>query len=195
MTEKKTSLPENAQRELKTGEEYRPLLSPGKNWPEVTPWSVCLGLLMTVLFSAAAAFLGLKVGQVFEAAIPIAIIAVGLSNALGRKNSLGENVMIQSIGSCSGAIVAGAIFTLPALYILQDKYPELTVNFTKVFFSSLLGGILGIIFGALGLSEANKAAKLCESGEFDGKNKISNARILSIIGIVVASIWIVTLFF
>ena len=115
MTEKKTSLPENAQRELKPGEEYRPLLSPGKNWPEVTPWSVCLGLLMTVLFSAAAAFLGLKVGQVFEAAIPIAIIAVGLSNALGRKNSLGENVMIQSIGSCSGAIVAGAIFTLPAL--------------------------------------------------------------------------------
>lgn len=182
MTEKKTSLPENAQRELKPGEEYRPLLSPGKNWPEVTPWSVCLGLLMTVLFSAAAAFLGLKVGQVFEAAIPIAIIAVGLSNALGRKNSLGENVMIQSIGSCSGAIVAGAIFTLPALYILQDKYPELTVNFTKVFFSSLLGGILGILFlipfrkyfvkemhGKYPFPEATATTQVLVSGESGGK--------------------------
>ena len=146
MEEKKTQLPENAHRELKDGEEYQPLLSPQKNYPEVTPWSVSLGILMTIIFSAAAAYLGLKVGQVFEAAIPIAIIAVGLSSGLKRKNALGENVMIQSIGSCSGAIVAGAIFTLPALFILQDKYPELTVNFTKVFFSSLLGGILGILF-------------------------------------------------
>ena len=144
--QKKTQLPDNAHRELKPGEEYQPLLSPQKNYPEVTPYSVGMGLLMTVIFSAAAAFLGLKVGQVFEAAIPIAIIAVGVSGALGRKNALGENVMIQSIGSCSGSIVAGAIFTLPALYILQDKYPELTVNFSKVFMSSLLGGILGILF-------------------------------------------------
>ena len=146
MENNKTQLPENAHRELNPGEEYQPLLSPKKNYPEVTPWSVTLGLIMTVIFSAAAAYLGLKVGQVFEAAIPIAIIAVGLSSALGRKNALGENVMVQSIGSCSGAIVAGAIFTLPALFILQDKYPELTVNFTKVFLSSLLGGILGILF-------------------------------------------------
>ncbi len=147
MEEKKNlSLPENATRELKPGEEYKPLLSPHKNYPEVTPWSVSMGLVMTIIFSAAAAYLGLKVGQVFEAAIPIAIIAVGMSSALGRKNSLGENVIIQSIGSCSGAIVAGAIFTLPALYILQDRYPELTVNFNKVFLSSLLGGILGILF-------------------------------------------------
>lgn len=147
MEEKKNlALPENATRELKPGEEYRPLLSPHKNYPEVTPWSVSMGLVMTIIFSAAAAYLGLKVGQVFEAAIPIAIIAVGMSSALGRRNSLGENVIIQSIGSCSGAIVAGAIFTLPALYILQDKYPELTVNFNKVFLSSLLGGILGILF-------------------------------------------------
>ncbi|MBO5980230.1 MAG: oligopeptide transporter, OPT family [Bacteroidales bacterium] len=144
--QKKTQLPDNAHRELKPGEEYQPLLSPNKTYPEVTPYSVGMGLLMTIIFSAAAAFLGLKVGQVFEAAIPIAIIAVGMSGALGRKNALGENVMIQSIGSCSGAIVAGAIFTLPALYILQDKYPELTVNFSKVFMSSLLGGILGILF-------------------------------------------------
>ena len=126
MENKKTQLPENAHRELKPGEEYQPLLSPKKNYPEVTPWSVTLGLIMTVIFSAAAAYLGLKVGQVFEAAIPIAIIAVGLSSALGRKNALGENVMVQSIGSCSGAIVAGAIFTLPALFMLQEKYPELS---------------------------------------------------------------------
>ncbi len=182
MEDKKTQLPENAHRELKPGEEYQPLLSPQKNYPEVTPWSVTLGLIMTVIFSAAAAYLGLKVGQVFEAAIPIAIIAVGLSGALGRKNALGENVMIQSIGSCSGAIVAGAIFTLPALFILQDKYPELTVNFTKVFFSSLLGGILGILFlipfrkyfvkeqhGKYPFPEATATTQVLVSGEGGGK--------------------------
>ena len=177
-----TTLPENATRELKPGEEYRPLLQPEKNYPEVTPWSVSIGLVMTIIFSAAAAYLGLKVGQVFEAAIPIAIIAVGLSSALGRKNSLGENVIIQSIGSCSGAIVAGAIFTLPALYILQDKYPELTVNFSKVFFSSLLGGILGILFlipfrkyfvkemhGKYPFPEATATTQVLVSGENGGK--------------------------
>lgn len=117
MEENRTSLPENAQRELKPGEKYQPLLSPQKNYPEVTPYSVCVGLLMVILFSAAAAYLGLKVGQVFEAAIPIAIIAVGLTGALGKKGGLGQNVIIQSIGGCSGAVVAGAIFTLPAIYI------------------------------------------------------------------------------
>lgn len=144
--EKLTGLPENAYRELKPGENYEPLMSPLKKYPEVTVWSVVWGLLMAVIFSAAAAFLGLKVGQVFEAAIPIAIIAVGLSSSFKRKNSLGENIIIQSIGASSGVIVAGAIFTLPALYILQAKYPELTVNFWQVFLSSLLGGILGILF-------------------------------------------------
>ena len=182
MEKKQTSLPENAHRELKPGEEYRPLLDPQKKYPEVTPYSVSMGLLMTVIFSAAAAFLGLKVGQVFEAAIPIAIIAVGVSSALGKKNALGQNVMIQSIGSCSGAIVAGAIFTLPALYILQDKYPELTVNFTKVFFSSLLGGVLGILFlipfrkyfvkemhGKYPFPEATATTQVLVSGESGGK--------------------------
>ena len=143
--EKVSGLPENAYRELKEGEVYKPLMSPDKTYREVTWWSVLWGLLMAVLFSAAAAFLGLKVGQVFEAAIPIAIIAVGLSSGFKRKNALGENVIIQSIGASSGVIVAGAIFTLPALYILQDKYPEITVNFFEVFMSSLLGGILGIL--------------------------------------------------
>ena len=144
--EELTGLPENAYRELKEGEEYKPLMSPFKKYPEVTAWSVIWGLLMAILFSAAAAYLGLKVGQVFEAAIPIAIIAVGLSNVFKRKNALGENVIIQSIGASSGVIVAGAIFTLPALYILQAKYPELTVSFWQVFLSSLLGGVLGILF-------------------------------------------------
>lgn len=144
--EKVSGLPENAFRELKPGEEYKPVMSPDKQYREVTPWSVVWGLLMAILFSAAAAYLGLKVGQVFEAAIPIAIIAVGVSSAFKRKNALGENIIIQSIGASSGVIVAGAIFTLPALYILQAKYPEITVDFFQVFLSSLLGGILGILF-------------------------------------------------
>ena len=139
-------LPENAFRELKEGEEYEPVMSPSKVYPEVNSWSVIWGILMAVLFSAAAAYLGLKVGQVFEAAIPIAIIAVGASTAAKRRNALGENVIIQSIGACSGAVVAGAIFTLPAIYILQAKYPEMTTSFIKIFLASALGGILGILF-------------------------------------------------
>lgn len=139
-------LPENAFTELKEGEEYRPLMNPVREYPEVTPYSVITGLILAVIFSAAAAYLGLKVGQVFEAAIPIAIIAVGLSGMLKKENALGQNVIIQSIGACSGVIVAGAIFTLPALYILKEKYPEITINFLQIFMSSLLGGALGILF-------------------------------------------------
>ena len=141
-----TGLPENAFRELAKDEQYVPVMKPAHDQKEVTPYSVGMGLLMAVVFSAAAAYLGLKVGQVFEAAIPIAIIAVGLSNALKKKNSLWQNVIIQSIGSCSGVIVAGAIFTLPALFILQATYPDIMVEFYQIFLSSLLGGILGILF-------------------------------------------------
>ena len=139
-------LPENAFRELKEGEQYEPLMRSDRTYPEVNVWSVAWGILMAVVFSAAAAYLGLKVGQVFEAAIPIAIIAVGVSTVAGRKGALGENVIIQSIGACSGSVVAGAIFTLPALYILQAKYPEMSADFVSIFLSSLLGGILGILF-------------------------------------------------
>jgi len=191
--ELKTGLPENAFRELKPGEEYKPLMSPEKAYPEATPWSVTWGLLMAVLFSAAAAYLGLKVGQVFEAAIPIAIIAVGLSSATKRKNALGENVIIQSIGASSGVIVAGAIFTLPALYILQAKYPEMTVNFIQVFMSSLLGGILGILFlipfrkyfvkemhGKYPFPEATATTQVLISGEKGG----GQAKLLLIAGLV-----------
>ena len=179
--EKPVGLPENAMRELKEGETYEPLMPASSNPKEVTLYSVIWGLLMAVLFSAAAAYLGLKVGQVFEAAIPIAIIAVGVSSATHRKGALGENVMIQSIGACSGMIVAGAIFTLPALYILQAKYPELTVNFLEVFISSLLGGILGILFlipfrkyfvkdmhGKYPFPEATASTQVIVSGEKGG---------------------------
>lgn len=174
-------LPENAFRPLNEGEEYRPLMSPDKVYPEVNFWSVSWGIAMAVLFSAAAAYLGLKVGQVFEAAIPIAIIAVGMSTLAKRKNALGENVIIQSIGACSGVIVAGAIFTLPALYILQSKYPEMTVNFMQMFISSLLGGILGILFlipfrkyfvkekhGEYPFPEATASTQVLVSGEKGG---------------------------
>lgn len=139
-------LAENAFRELKPEEEYKPIMSSDINPREATPWSVIWGLVMVIIFSAATAYLGLKVGQVFEAAIPIAIIAVGISGAAKRKGALGENVIIQSIGACSGNVVAGAIFTLPALYILQAKYPDISVDFAKVFLASFLGGALGILF-------------------------------------------------
>ena len=141
-----TGLPENAFRELGADEKYVPVMNPAVGQKEVTPYSVGMGLVMAIIFSAAAAYLGLKVGQVFEAAIPIAIIAVGLSSALKKKNALGQNVIIQSIGSCSGVIVAGAIFTLPALYILQATYPDIVVEFYQIFIASLLGGVLGILF-------------------------------------------------
>jgi len=146
MEEIKSQLPDNAFRELNAGEEYEPLMSPRGEYPEVNTWSVTWGIVMAMLFSAAAAYLGLKVGQVFEAAIPIAIIAVGVSTAARRSRALGENVIIQSIGACSGAVVAGAIFTLPAIYILQAKYPEMSASFVNVFLASALGGILGILF-------------------------------------------------
>lgn len=186
-------LPENAFRELAEGEKYTPVLHPEKSYPEVTPYSVIVGLVMAIIFSAAAAFLGLKIGQVFEAAIPIAIIAVGLSSAMKRKNALGENVIIQSIGACSGVIVAGAIFTLPALYILQAKYPEIAVNFLEIFLSSLLGGVLGILFfipfrkyfcsdmhGKYPFPEATATTQVLISGEKGG----SQAKPLIIAGIV-----------
>ena len=189
MEEKKNySLPENAHRELGPGEEYKPILDPGKSFPEVTPYSVVMGLIMVVIFSAAAAYLGLKVGQVFEAAIPIAIIAVGVTGALGKKGGLGQNVIIQSIGACSGSIVAGAIFTLPAIYILG-----LDINFWQMVFSSLLGGVLGILFlipfrkyfvkemhGKYPFPEATATTQVLVNGEGGGKG----AKTLLVSGII-----------
>ena len=189
-----TSLPENAYRELKPGEEYTPIMPASSSPREVTPYSVTMGIVMAVVFSAAAAFLGLKVGQVFEAAIPIAIIAVGMGNVLGKKNMLGQNVIIQSIGASSGVIVAGAIFTLPALYILQESYPqEITVTFAQVFISSLLGGVLGILFlipfrkyfvsdmhGKYPFPEATATTEVLISGEKGG----NQAKLLAVAGLI-----------
>ena len=197
MEEKKqegVNIPENAFRELKPGEEYVPVMRPGEEYPEVTPYSVTMGLLMAVIFSAAAAYLGLKVGQVFEAAIPIAIIAVGLSGVLKKKGALGQNVIIQSIGASSGIVVAGAIFTLPALYILQERYGDaISVSFLEIFLSSLLGGVLGILFfipfrkyfcadmhGKFPFPEATATTQVLISGEKAG----SQAKPLIIAGLV-----------
>ncbi len=189
----KHELPENAFRELQPGEQYEPMMSPGHQYPEVNAWSVVWGIVMAVVFSAAAAYLGLKVGQVFEAAIPIAIIAVGVSTAAKRSNALGENVIIQSIGACSGSVVAGAIFTLPAIYILQAKYPEMSASFFNIFMASLLGGILGILFlipfrryfvkekhGQYPFPEATATTQVLVSGEKGG----SQAKPLLVAGMV-----------
>ena len=183
-----TSLPENAYRELAEGEKYEPMMSPNSTPAEVTPYSVSMGILMAVLFSAAAAYLGLKIGQVFEAAIPIAIIAVGVGNMLGKRNTLGQNVLIQSIGASSGVIVAGAIFTLPALYILG-----LEAQFYQVFLSSLLGGVLGIVLlipfrkyfvkdmhGKYPFPEATATTEVLVSGEKGG----NQAKLLAVSGLI-----------
>ena len=186
---KNISLPENAYRELKAGEEYQPIMSAQSNPAEATPYSVTMGVVMAIIFSAAAAFLGLKVGQVFEAAIPIAILAAGFGSLRGKNRSmLGENVIIQSIGASSGVIVAGAIFTLPALYILG-----LEAQFYQVFLSSLLGGVLGIVLlvpfrkyfvkdmhGKYPFPEATATTEVLVSGEKGGKQ----TKILAIAGLI-----------
>lgn len=184
----KTSLPENAYRELKPGETYEPVMPTASQPKEITPYSVGMGLVMAIIFSAAAAYLGLKVGQVFEAAIPIAIIAVGVGSVMGKKNMLGQNVIIQSIGASSGVIVAGAIFTLPALYILG-----LEAAFWQVFLSSLFGGMLGILLlipfrkyfvkemhGKYPFPEATATTEVLISGEKGG----NQAKLLAIAGLV-----------
>ncbi len=181
-------LPENAYKELKEGESYTPVMEPTRHYPEVTGWSVAWGMVMAVLFSAAAAYSGLKIGQVFEAAIPIAILAVGLSAIAKKPNALGQNVIIQSIGACSGVIVAGAIFTIPALYIL-----DLPASFFKVFMASCMGGFLGILFlipfrkyfvkdmhGTLPFPEATATTEILLAGEKGGKQ----AGVLVVAGII-----------
>ena len=190
-------LPENAFRELGADEHYRPIMHPAHDYAEVTPYSVITGLILAVIFSAAAAYLGLRVGQVFEAAIPIAIIAVGLSGALKKKDPLGQNVIIQSIGACSGVIVAGAIFTLPALFILQATYSDITVNFLEIFLSSLFGGVLGILFfipfrkyfvkdmhGKYPFPEATATTQVLVSAQTKGAEDSGQAKILVIASLV-----------
>lgn len=181
-------LADNAYRPLAEGEEYVPVMKSSDKPKEVTPYSVGMGILMAVIFSAAAAYLGLKVGQVFEAAIPIAIIAVGVGTMTGKKNMLGQNVIIQSIGASSGVIVAGAIFTLPALYILG-----LEAQFYQIFLSSLLGGLLGIVLlipfrkyfvkdmhGKYPFPEATATTEVLVSGE----GQKGQAKLLAVSGLI-----------
>ena len=186
--QKLNSLPDNAYRELKPGEVYKPIMPANSKPREVTTYSVVFGIFMAIVFSAAAAYLGLKVGQVFEAAIPIAIIAVGCGNLMKKNNMLGQNVIIQSIGASSGVIVAGAIFTLPALYILG-----LDAKFYQIFLSSLLGGLLGILMlipfrkyfvkdmhGKYPFPEATATTEVLVSGEKKG----NQAKLLAVSGLV-----------
>ena len=186
--QKLNSLPDNAYRELKPGEVYKPIMPANSKPREVTTYSVVFGSIMAIVFSAAAAYLGLKVGQVFEAAIPIAIIAVGCGNLMKKNNMLGQNVIIQSIGASSGVIVAGAIFTLPALYILG-----LDAKFYQIFLSSLLGGLLGILMlipfrkyfvkdmhGKYPFPEATATTEVLVSGEKKG----NQAKLLAVSGLV-----------
>lgn len=186
--QKLNSLPDNAYRELKPGEVYKPIMPANSKPREVTTYSVVFGIIMAIVFSAAAAYLGLKVGQVFEAAIPIAIIAVGCGNLMKKNNMLGQNVIIQSIGASSGVIVAGAIFTLPALYILG-----LDAKFYQIFLSSLLGGLLGILMlipfrkyfvkdmhGKYPFPEATATTEVLVSGEKKG----NQAKLLAVSGLV-----------
>ena len=181
-------LADNAYRPLAEGEEYVPIMKASEKPKEVTPYSVGMGVLMAIIFSAAAAYLGLKVGQVFEAAIPIAIIAVGVGTMTGKKNMLGQNVIIQSIGASSGVIVAGAIFTLPALYILG-----LEAQFYQIFLSSLLGGLLGIVLlipfrkyfvkemhGKYPFPEATATTEVLVSGE----GQKGQAKLLAVSGLI-----------
>ncbi|NTW89018.1 MAG: oligopeptide transporter, OPT family [Desulfobulbaceae bacterium] len=181
-------LPENARRPLNPGEQYVPVVPNESGIFEVTPRAIVMGLIFCAIFSMAAAYLALKVGQGIEAAIPIAIIAVGLSTVFKRKGALGENVIIQSIGASSGVIVAGAIFTLPALYILN-----LEAQFYQVFLSSLLGGFLGILFlipfrkyfvsemhGKYPFPEATATTEVLVSGAKGG----NQARLLLVAGLI-----------
>ncbi|MFH0801257.1 MAG: oligopeptide transporter, OPT family [bacterium] len=194
---KSEGLPENAYRELKEGEKYRPIVSPEEMVPEVTGRSVFIGLFMAVIFSAAAATLGLKVGQVFEAAIPIAILAVGAARLFRRKSTILENVIIQSIGAASGVVVAGAIFTIPGLYILQKEFPEIVVSFFPIFTVSLLGGVLGIVFmilfrkyfvdemhGKFPFPEATATTEVLVAGEKGG----SQARVL-LVSMIISAVY------
>ena len=190
MQNKSTGLPENAYRPLKDGEKYIPYVPASFMGPEITIRSVTWGILLAAIFTASSAYLGLKIGQVFEAAIPIAIIAVGLGGLYARKNTILENVIIQSIGAASGMVVAGAIFTVPALYII----PNLTTSFWQIFIASLFGGFLGVVFivplrkyfvadqhGLLPFPEATAINEVLVTGE-QGGNQAKTLIFASLVG-------------
>lgn len=175
-------LPENAYEPLPPGKAYEPMVAAGEALPELTWRSVGWGLFLCVIFTIASAYSGLKVGQVMESAIPISILAIGLARMYGRRSSVLENVIMTGIGGLAGSIVAGAIFTLPALYILKlDPHPVQTT------FICLAGGCLGVLFliplrryfvrethGQLPYPEATAITEVLVTGEKGG----SQARLL-----------------
>jgi putative OPT family oligopeptide transporter len=177
-----SSLPESAYRTLEANEQYPPIISAESRQPELTPRSVLWGIVFCVIFTVASAYSGLKVGQVMEAAIPVSILAIGLARTFRRRSTLLENVIITGISGAAGGVVAGAIFTLPALYILKlDPHPAQTI------FICLAGGCLGVLFliplrryfvrdmhGLLPYPEATAITEVLLTGEKGG----SQARLL-----------------
>lgn len=172
-------LPENAYRPLKEGEKYEPLVPAGKPVPEVSTRSVLLGLAMTVLFSAAAAFIALKLGQGIETAIPIAILAVGFSAIVRRPSTLLENLQVVTLGATAGILVGGSVFVMPAIFILQLEERS---GFLQVFLVPFLGAVLGVcllipfrkyfvseMHGKLPFPEATATTEILVTGEKGGK--------------------------
>ncbi len=170
------SLPENAYQPLKPGESYPPIVPAAKHLPELTPRSIGWGIGLCIIFTVASAYSGLKVGQVMESAIPISILAIGLARLYPRRSSLLENVIMTGIGGVAGSVVAGAVFTVPALYILNlNPHPVETI------FICLAGGCLGVLFliplrryfvrdmhGLLPYPEATAIAEVLVTGEKGG---------------------------
>lgn len=148
----KTRLPENAYRELKPGESYEPMVPAAAVVPEVTMRSIIFGIVMNIVFSMAATYLALKVGQGIETAIPISILSVGLSGFLlkmGRRaSSLLEHVNILAISTTSGIVAGGTVFTMPAIYVLKLN-EQLNMSRTTLFFEILLVPLFGAILGAI----------------------------------------------
>jgi putative OPT family oligopeptide transporter len=180
----KRVLPESAYRPLKAGEVYTPYVPTEVIIPEFTARAVIIGIILAGVFTLAAAVSGLRAGTVFEAAIPIAILAIGVGKVFKRKNTILENVIIQSVGGASGLVVAGAVFTLPTLYMLGTIYVgEINPpNLLTVFLVSLLGGVLGVVFliplrryfvadqhGLLPFPEATAVNEILVTGEKAGK--------------------------
>src|SRR5512132_17164 len=185
------ALPTNAYTELKTNEVYCPLVTPLEKPPELTFRSIGWGVFLCVVFTVASAYSGLKVGQVMEAAIPISILAIGLARVYSRRSSLLENVIITGVGGVSGSVVAGAIFTLPALYILKlDPHPVQTI------FICLAGGCLGVLFliplrrffvrerhGLLPYPEATAITEVLMTGEKGGSQAVLLLQATAIAGV------------
>ena len=185
-TKREVNLPGNAFRELEAGEVYVPIVPASESIPEATGRSFVIGILLNVLFSMSAAYIALKLGQGIETAIPVAILAVGISATLRRRSTMLENVNVMALGATSGIIVGGAVFTLPALFILGIDYLS---SLFQLFFVAFFGAVLGVLFlipfrryfvedmhGKLPFPEGTATTEILVAGEKGG----SQARLLAI---------------